>query len=50
MTFEQIVALAKQLNPVEKLHLVEQVIPDLEPLVQGGQLPKPPPCTGVLRI
>jgi len=40
MTFEQIVALAKQLNPVEKLRLVERVIPDLEALVQGGQLPK----------
>ena len=48
MTFEQIVALARQLSPVEKLHLVERVIPDLEPLVQGEQRPKPVSLYGSL--
>jgi len=40
MTFEQIVSLAKQLSPVEKLHLVERVIPDLEASVQSSQSSK----------
>ncbi len=48
MTFEQIVALAKQLSPVEKLHLVERVIPDLEALVQGSQSAKPASLYGAL--
>jgi hypothetical protein len=48
MTLEQIVALARKLSPVEKLHLVERVIPDLEALVQGGQLPRPASLYGSL--
>lgn len=48
MTFEQLVALARQLSPAEKLHLVERVIPDLEPLVQEGQHPKPASLYGSL--
>ena len=48
MTFEQIVALAKQLSPVEKLQLMEKVLPDLETFVQGKQPPNPPSRYGCL--
>lgn len=42
LTFEEVLGLVKQLTPVQKLHLIEAIVPDLvEPLNQVHEEQRP---------
>jgi hypothetical protein len=39
-TLEQVVSLARQLPPVEKIRLIEHMVPEIERDMLGQQMPK----------
>ena len=52
ITFEQVVNLAQELSPLEKLRLIERLAPDLEAALQLAQSAPPPrrrSLRGILR-
>ena len=41
ITLDQVLALARKLTPLEKVHLIEKVIPDLEASLAAAELNQP---------